>query len=213
MYDALAAVYEFTVPEALLSPEGSFAAFRDVVGGLPPGAAVLDCACGTGTLAVGLAQAGLAVTATDASAAMTERTAALAAAHGIELDVATVAWEALGAQGWDGRFAAVLCVGNALTHTEGAHARRAALANMAGVLAPGGRLAVAVALLHDDGPGRDRRRAPALLAVRPRGAARRPRARRPARGAPELRARGRALPGHRRRSRMTIGIWRWVRRW
>ena len=59
MYDTLADVYDWLVPEALLSPEGSAAAFEEVLAELPAGARVLDCACGTGTLAVGLALRGL----------------------------------------------------------------------------------------------------------------------------------------------------------
>ena len=53
MYDELASVYEFLVPEPLLDARGSFAAFRAWVDDLPRGAPVLDCACGPGHLAVG----------------------------------------------------------------------------------------------------------------------------------------------------------------
>ena len=74
-YDTIAAVYDFLVPDALLTPEGSAAAFAEHV---EPGAVVLDCACGTGTLAVGLALRGCETTATDASAAMVARTKRLA---------------------------------------------------------------------------------------------------------------------------------------
>lgn len=45
-YGTLAAVYEWFTPDALLEPEGAFAAFADVVGELPAGARVLDCAAG-----------------------------------------------------------------------------------------------------------------------------------------------------------------------
>jgi len=141
-YDALASVYEFLVPEALLDPAGSFAAFREWVDDLGPGAEVLDCACGPGHLAVGLAQAAFAVTATDASSAMTSRTAALADAHRVRLTAATVTWDELPLQGWGGRFAAVFCVGNSITHAEGAAVRRRALHNMSVLLQPGGRLLV-----------------------------------------------------------------------
>jgi predicted RNA methylase len=54
-YDTLAAVYEFLVPDAVLTPQGSADAFAAYVA---PSARVLDCACGTGTLAVGLALRG-----------------------------------------------------------------------------------------------------------------------------------------------------------
>jgi 2-polyprenyl-3-methyl-5-hydroxy-6-metoxy-1,4-benzoquinol methylase len=141
-YDALASVYEWLVPDALLEPEGAVDAFSAVVGAIAPGARVLDCAAGTGQLAVGLALRGFEVTASDASAAMVERTRALAAERGVSLRTAACAWEELGRQGWDEPFEAVFCVGNSITHAEGRAGRRAALAAMAGLLAPGGLLAL-----------------------------------------------------------------------
>jgi hypothetical protein len=54
-YAPLAEVYEWLVPDALLEPEGAVGAFEEVVGELRPAARVLDCAAGTGQLAVGLA--------------------------------------------------------------------------------------------------------------------------------------------------------------
>ena len=103
------------------------------------GARVLDCACGTGTLAVSLALGGFDVVATDAGAAMVARTRRLAAEHGAQLAAATRTWEE---GGWEASFDAVLCVGNALVHAAGGAARRAALRSMAAVLAPGGLLAI-----------------------------------------------------------------------
>jgi SAM-dependent methyltransferase len=141
-YDELADVYDWLVPDALLTPEGSAEAFAMVTGELRPGARVLDCAAGTGQLAVGLALRGFEVTATDASAAMVDRTRALAGARGVEVHTARCAWDELGEQGWARSFDAVLCVGNSLTHAAGTAARRAALAAMAGVLSDGGLLAV-----------------------------------------------------------------------
>jgi SAM-dependent methyltransferase len=141
-YDELAAVYEFLVPEPLLTPEGAAAAFAAVVADVAPGARVLDCACGTGTLAVGLAQQGFAVTATDASGAMVEATRALAARHGVDVRAERCAWDALPQCGWDDAFDAVLCVGNSLTHAPGSDGRRAALRAMGAVLRLGGVLAI-----------------------------------------------------------------------
>jgi SAM-dependent methyltransferase len=141
-YDTLASVYDFLVPDSLLDPAGSFAAYREWVQDLPLGAAVLDCACGAGHLAVGLAEARFAVTATDASAEMTARAADLADLHGVALTAEQLTWDELADRPWDSRFAAVLCVGNSLTHAEGAEARRRALSNMSRLLQPGGRLIV-----------------------------------------------------------------------
>jgi SAM-dependent methyltransferase len=138
-YDTLAGVYEYLVPDALLSPRGSAGAFAQYV---EPGARVLDCACGTGTLAVGLALRGHEVAATDASAAMVQRSARLAAANGVALDVSVCTWDALAQRGWDETIDVVLCVGNSLPHAVGRDGRRAALHAMAGCLRAGGRLVV-----------------------------------------------------------------------
>src|SRR5689334_20939257 len=133
MYDSLADVYDWLVPEELLSPEGAAAPFARL---LPRGCPVLDCACGTGTVAVGLALAGFAVAASDASPAMVRRTRELAAARGVDVPARVCRWEELS---WAGEFDAVLCVGNSLTH---ARDRRVALAGMAAALRPGGLLVV-----------------------------------------------------------------------
>lgn len=139
-YGTLAGVYEWLVPESLLTPEGSVAAFADIVDTLDASARVLDCAAGIGQLPVGLALRGFEVVASDASRAMVERTQALAARHGIDLSAVTCDWEGLQRQGWRGTFDAVFCVGNSLTHAGGKARRRAALRGMASVLREGGLL-------------------------------------------------------------------------
>jgi SAM-dependent methyltransferase len=138
-YDTLPSVYDWIVPAELVTPAGSAAAFLPYLEQLPPGARVLDCAAGTGPLAVGLAQRGFDVTATDASRGMVERTHALATREGVELTARQCRWEDLDAQGF-APFDAVLCVGNSLAHAPGRDARRAALRAMAGALSPGGLL-------------------------------------------------------------------------
>jgi SAM-dependent methyltransferase len=104
-YDELASVYGWLTPEPLLTPEGSVAAFASVVDTLTPGARVLDCAAGTGQLAVGLALAGFDVTATDASGEMIARTRGLAADRGADLTTCVCTWEVLS---YRARFAAEL---------------------------------------------------------------------------------------------------------
>jgi SAM-dependent methyltransferase len=138
VYGALAEVYDFLVPEALLSPEGSAAALAMVTDELEPGSRVLDCACGTGTLAVGLALLGFDVDASDASPEMVIRTRGLAVRRGVEVPAETRRWEELRGGPYD----AVLCVGNSLTHAAGTAGRRAALSGMRGVLREGGLLAL-----------------------------------------------------------------------
>ncbi len=139
-YNGLADVYDWLVPEALLTPEGTVAAFAGVVELLPAGGRVLDCACGIGQLAVGLALQGFDVVASDASPAMVQRTAQLAADHGVEMSAIACAWDELTPERLDRPFDAVFCVGNSLTHATGRAARRAALAAMASVLHPEGLL-------------------------------------------------------------------------
>jgi SAM-dependent methyltransferase len=97
-YDSLASVYAWLVPDALLEPEGAAAAFAGVTDGLAPGARVLDCACGTGQLAVGLALQGFAVTATDASDATLAAMAGVLAAGG-RLALTSRNWELVRAGG------------------------------------------------------------------------------------------------------------------
>jgi len=138
VYDTLAEVYDWLTPEALLEPEGSVAAFAMVVDELSAGARVLDCACGTGTLAVGLALQGFDVAASDASPAMVERTRALATERGVAVRAAVRSWEELEGGPYD----AVLCVGNSLTHAPGRAGRRAALAGMRAVVRDSGLLAI-----------------------------------------------------------------------
>jgi SAM-dependent methyltransferase len=141
-YGSLASVYEWLVPDAKVSPSGNAQAFETVTAGLGPRAQILDCACGIGLLAVGLAEAGFVVTACDAGPAMVERTRVLTRAHGVEVPTRVCRWDQLPGQGWQGRFDAVFCVGNSLAHAPGPGARRAALHGMASVLAPGGVLAL-----------------------------------------------------------------------
>jgi SAM-dependent methyltransferase len=148
-YDALASVYDWLVPDALLEPEGAAAAFAPFLDELPAGARVLDCAAGTGQLAVGLALRGFDVTATDASAGMIARARALAAERDARLLIEQCTWEALS---WDGAFDAVLCVGNSLAHAE---RRRDALASMARALRPGGTLIVTSRNWQRIAPGLD----------------------------------------------------------
>ena len=139
-YGALASVYEWLVADAKASPAGSAQAFEMVTAELDPGARILDCACGIGLLAVGLAQAGFQVIACDASPAMVERTQRLARAQAVEVPARVCRWDQLPEQGWPGRFDAVFCVGNSLAHATGRDGRRAALSGMASVLADGGVL-------------------------------------------------------------------------
>lgn len=140
-YGALSEAYEWLVGDDRATPARAASVYyRDVVGALPPGARVLDCACGTGELAVGLAALGLDVVATDASAGMISRTEQAAAEEGVRLRATRASWDELPVRLAGSSFDLVFCVGNSLGHAEGAAGRLSALAAMAGLLGADGRL-------------------------------------------------------------------------
>lgn len=139
-YDALAGVYEWLISDAKSTPAEFAASFDDVLGLLPSDAHVLDCSCGTGQLAVGLAGRGMQVAATDASEAMVRRTAQLAEQFGASVRTVRADWEELPDHFDDDTFDMVFCVGNSLHHAAGARGRAAALESMSRLLRRGGRL-------------------------------------------------------------------------
>ncbi|MEU3363059.1 methyltransferase domain-containing protein [Streptomyces pseudogriseolus] len=140
-YGALSEVYEWLIGDGKLTPAQAASAYcTDVVGPLPPGTRVLDCSCGTGQLAVGLAGLGLDVVAADASEGMVRRTEGLAGEQGVPLRTLRASWDQLPDRLEDSTFDLVFCVGNSLGHAEGAAGRLAALEAMARLLKPGGRL-------------------------------------------------------------------------
>jgi SAM-dependent methyltransferase len=111
-YDALAEVYEWLISDAKLTPAGFAAAFDDVTRLLPVNARVLDCSCGTGQLAVGLAGLGMQVAATDASPAMVRRAQELADDSGALVQTVRAHWHELTDHFDDAAFDMVFCVGN-----------------------------------------------------------------------------------------------------
>jgi len=110
---------------------------------LPEARTVLDCACGIGTQAIGLARRGYTVHATDLSPAAVERAAHEAAAQGIALSVGVADFRTLAEQVPD-TFDVVLACDNSLPHLiEDADLRRAA-ENMRDKLRPGGLLLLSI---------------------------------------------------------------------
>jgi SAM-dependent methyltransferase len=139
-YDALAEVYEWLISDAKVAPAEFAASFDDVLRLLPSNARVLDCSCGTGQLAVGLAGLGMQVVATDASEAMVRRTAELAEKFRASVRTVRADWQGLPDHFDDATFDMVFCVGNSLHHAVGATGRVAALESMSRLLRRGGRL-------------------------------------------------------------------------
>ena len=102
---------------------------------------VLDSACGTGHHAITLARLGYEVTGADLSAAMVDRARLNAAAAGVSVRfVQAGLGELAGLE--DGKFDAVLCLGNSLPHLLSRDAITSALADFAAVLRPGGLLVI-----------------------------------------------------------------------
>ena len=127
-YDTLADVYDFLVPEALLEPEGSAAAFAPVVAELPRGRAgprlrVRDRDAG--------GRAGAARLRGERVGRERGDGRADARAGGEARRVTSTPRRALWEDLDGGPYDAVFCVGNSITH---ARDRRAALAAMRGVL-------------------------------------------------------------------------------
>ena len=103
--------------------------------------AVLDCTCGIGTQAIGLALRGYRVHATDLSAAAVERAQREAAAAGATLKFGIADVRSLAEQ-VSGHFDVVLSCDNALPHLLSDGELRLALRNLWSKLAPGGLLLV-----------------------------------------------------------------------
>ncbi|MFJ6997950.1 class I SAM-dependent methyltransferase [Streptomyces sp. NPDC003090] len=139
-YDDLAADYDLLYADWDASVARQGTALDDrVTRALGPGTYdVLDCACGIGTQALGLAALGHRVTGTDLSPVAAARAAREAAARGVPLAVAAADMRALPLR--DGAFDVAVCADNSLPHLLTADDVRTALAGMRRVLRPGGLL-------------------------------------------------------------------------
>ncbi|MEV6486597.1 class I SAM-dependent methyltransferase [Streptomyces sp. NPDC051576] len=103
---------------------------------------VLDCSCGIGTQAIGLARAGHRVTGSDLSPAAVARAAAEAAARGVVLPVTAADMRALPFR--TAAFDVVVCADNSLPHLLTSDDVRAALVGMRRVLREDGLLVLSV---------------------------------------------------------------------
>lgn len=136
-YDGLAGTYDLMFPswDASMARQASqLAEF------IPAGARVLDCACGIGTQAIGLAMRGYEVVGADLSPKAAARAVVEASARGVALRALASDMRALPFA--DGSFDVVLAADNALPHLLTSDDVLAALREMRRVLRPGGRLII-----------------------------------------------------------------------
>ncbi|MGP3749866.1 class I SAM-dependent methyltransferase [Streptomyces sp. IBSNAI001] len=137
-YDELTDDYHLIYPDWDASIRRQGGALDALIG--TEHAAVLDCSCGIGTQAIGLALRGHQVTGTDLSPRAASRAAREAAHRGLSLRTAAADMRRLPFP--DGRFDTVLCADNSLPHLLTEQDVRAALAEMRRVLRPDGLLLI-----------------------------------------------------------------------
>jgi SAM-dependent methyltransferase len=143
-YDELARDYHLIFPDW----DRTIQQQSEVIGGLLTGhdrlvRRVLDCTCGIGTQAIGLASAGYDVTATDISKAAVKRCAREAAARQLSVVTGVADLRTLTAD-VAGPFDCALAFDNALPHLLTTEDLAAACTEVHSVLAPGGLLCVSI---------------------------------------------------------------------
>ncbi|UXY25897.1 class I SAM-dependent methyltransferase [Streptomyces sp. HUAS TT20] len=143
-YDRLAPDYHLIFPDWDASMARQAAALDGLVGArLGPGPhRILDCACGIGTQAIGLALRGHHVIGTDLSPVAVSRAATEAAARGAALPTGAADMRALPFR--SAAFDVVVCADNSLPHLLTDEDLDAALAGMRRVLRDGGLVVITV---------------------------------------------------------------------
>jgi SAM-dependent methyltransferase len=144
-YDQLAPYYHLLYPNWEASSARQSRGLSEVLGefGVRPGSAVLDAACGIGTQALGLAQLGYDVTASDLSPAAVARARVEARTRGLTIDFAVADLRRLSSV-IHGQFAAVVACDNAIPHLLSDAEIAVAFTECRRLLEPGGVLLVSV---------------------------------------------------------------------
>ncbi|MEQ8345460.1 MAG: class I SAM-dependent methyltransferase [Sneathiellaceae bacterium] len=144
-YDGLAAVYRLIYPDwqAARRQQAQIFAALLAEAEIAPGAEILDAAAGIGTQALGLAEAGYRVTATDVSPAALRHLAQEARALNLQLPVRACDIRDLPGMIRNPRDA-VLAVDNAIPHLLSEHQVIVALRALAAALRPGGLLVLSM---------------------------------------------------------------------
>jgi len=148
-YTDLAHDYEWLFPDEAIGRGGTFGATspgsKDLLEGiletLPPGARVLDCACGIGADAIALVRRGYNVTASDGSTNMVAEARRRSRQFGVEIDIRQSSWQDL-PERVPGAFELILCLGNSIVHNGTRSNMIASLEGIKKVLSPGGVLVI-----------------------------------------------------------------------
>jgi len=140
-YDDFAGDYDWIYSDRALTGEPYYEGLRPLLDRLPPDPRILDCACGTGIAALGLARHGMRVIGSDASEGMIVRAMENARAQHLDVPFEVCAWERLGER-FKGEFDLVLCGGNAIGHCRDAEEMIRSLRGMRSVMKPGGRIEI-----------------------------------------------------------------------
>ena len=139
-YDELAGSYHLIFEDWEASIRRQAAALDGIlqrVCGPPSQVRVLDCACGIGTQAIGLASLGYNVTASDMSAASVERLCKESRDRGLNIPMCVADMRDLKSLP-DGTFDVVICMDNALPHLENDAELLSAANQISKKLRPGG---------------------------------------------------------------------------
>jgi glycine/sarcosine N-methyltransferase len=145
-YDELAAHYHLIFENWEASVERQAAVIGPVLErecGSPGATRILDCACGIGTQALGLAKRGFRVSGCDASSRAVERARLEASRRGLELELSVANMLDLTCLK-DSYFDAVICMDNALPHLESTDQLIQAAAQIRTKLRPKGLLMASI---------------------------------------------------------------------
>jgi SAM-dependent methyltransferase len=148
-YTDLAHDYEWLFPDEVIGSRGPVGATspgsKDLLEGileaLPPGARILDCACGIGADAIALVRRGYSVNASDGSTNMVAEARRRSRQFGVEIDIRQSSWQGL-PERVPGAFELILCLGNSIVHSGTKSNMIASLEGIKKVLSPGGVLVV-----------------------------------------------------------------------
>jgi len=145
-YDSLSQHYHLIFEDWERSVERQAAILSSILQqkcGLPGAARILDCACGIGTQALGLAKLGFRVSASDLSSHAIERARREASRSSLEIQFSVANMLDLRSLG-DSKFDAVICMDNSLPHLESSEQLLQAAEQIRTQLRPGGHFMASI---------------------------------------------------------------------